>query len=542
MNTKPLLIFHLLTALFFGQKATACTNFIVTKGASADGSTMLVYTNDGEWLYNFSQTPAMDHKTGDSILFTSRYNVSGRIHQAPHTCAMIGFQMNEHQVSVGETTFVGREELWNKSGFLEYWHMMTLALERARTAREALKVMTSLAEQYTYASEGESFSITDPDEAWILEMVGTGTGGKGAVWVAMRIPDGMVAAHANHARIGEFPLNDPENCLYSKNVVSFAEKHGLYNPKTDGPFRFNEVYCPASPDRLKYCETRVWRLFTQAAPSLGLSPDYHRGVQGASRYPLWIKPDEKLTLSNVIDFIRDHYEGTPFDPGKDAEAGPFSNPYRNRPLGWLADSTHCSWERTISTANSAFSSIAQARGYLPDEVGGVVWFGVDDTWYTCYVPVYCNNTSVPESFMKGDLKKFSWDSAYWAFNFVSNYANLRYADMIVDIQAVQSELEGLVLHTRDSVEKKAMGMGKTDRINFLTNYSNSHGNTVYNRWLELGQFLLTRYNDGYIKDVNGNPQEVPYNDSYYRKALDGNRNRYTLPVWENSGKAEYTPY
>ncbi len=541
MYQKILNIF-VVFCLFHNITSQACTNYIVTKGASLDGACYLAYTNDGEWLYNLTQTPPRDFKPGDSITFISRDNIAGKIAQVAHTYGMIGFQMNEHQVSVGETTFVGREELWNKKGFLEYWHLMSLALERAKTAREAVGVITSLAEKYTYASEGESFSIIDANEAWILEMVGTGAGGKGAIWVAMRIPDGMVCAHANHARIGEFPLNDPQNCLYSKNVIDFAIQHKLYNPKTDGPFRFNEVYCPASPDRLKYCETRVWRLFTQTSPSLNLSPDYHRGVPGAARYPLWIKPDKKIALTDIIDFIRDHYEGTPFDPSLDEAAGPFGNPYRNRPLGWNADSVHCSWERTISTANTAFSFIAQARGFLPNPVGGVVWWGVDDTWYTCYVPLYCGNTSVPEPFNRGSLQKFSWDSAYWVFNFVSNLANLRYVDMIKDIQQVQQSLEKHMISQQDSIEAKALNLETFQQQAFLTAYSNSQADTVHQKWLQLGQELLTKYNDGYVKDANGNPQETPYPANYYQKVYRQAKDRHAIPVWPESKKATYTPY
>ncbi len=287
-----LCLFFLQTLLVF-----PCTNLLVTKGASADGSAFLVYTNDGEWLYQLTNKAAADHQPGDSLEFPAGKNGKpGKISQVPHTFAVIGFQMNEHQLAVGETTFTGREELWNHSKYLQYWHLMSLALERAKTAREAILVITSLVEEYGYGSEGESFSLVDPNEAWILEMVGTGDGGEGAIWVAVKIPDGNIAAHANMARIGEFPLNDPENCLYSKNAISFAIEKGYFKPESGEPFRFNEVYNPHSPDRLKYCESRVWSLFRRAAPSLELSSDYHRGVEGAERYPLWIKPDKKIAL------------------------------------------------------------------------------------------------------------------------------------------------------------------------------------------------------------------------------------------------------
>ncbi|MCD4680406.1 MAG: C69 family dipeptidase, partial [Bacteroidales bacterium] len=283
---KKLLLISLTILLIVSENSFSCTNYIVTKGASKDGSTFLVYTNDGEWLYKPGITSAKDHNEGDSLSFGSRSGVKGKIPQISHTYAVLGFQMNEFQVAIGETTFTGREELWNKSKYLEYWHFMNLALERAKTAREAVIVITSLAEKYGYGSEGESFSIIDPEEVWILEMVGTGTGGEGAIWVALKIPDGYISAHANMARIGEFPTNDPDNCMYSDNVVSFAIEKGYYNPESGKQFRFNDAYNPPSPDRLKYCESRVWSLFSKTAPLLNLSTDYHRGVNGATRYPL----------------------------------------------------------------------------------------------------------------------------------------------------------------------------------------------------------------------------------------------------------------
>lgn len=526
----------------FSYQGFSCTNLLVTKGASADGSTFLVYTNDGEWLYRLDRTPAADHKPGDSLEFRSRYGTVGKIAQAPHTYALIGFQMNEYQVAIGETTFTGREELWNKSKYLEYWHFMRLALQRAKTAREAVEVITSLAEKYGYGSEGESFSVIDPNEAWILEMIGTGDGGEGAIWVAVKIPDGYISAHANMARIGEFPLDDPENCLYSENVISFAVEKGYYDPQSGKPFRFNEVYNPASPERLKYCETRVWRLFSRAAPSRDFSSDYHRGVKDAKRYPLWIKPDRKISLPDMMDLVRDHYEGTPFDMTQGVEAGPYGSPNRWRPLNWEIDSTMYSWERPISTYNTAFSYIAQCRSWLPDEVGGIAWFGVDDTYFTCYVPIFCNNTSVPEPFTKGDIRKFSRESAWWAFNFVSNFANLRYSDMIVDIQKVQGELENKFISQQDSIAEKALELEVEKRIEMLSEYSNKRGELAHNEWLSLGEFLITKYNDGYIKNEKGRPEENGYPEKWHRKMINIDQEKFKIPVWENEKKEEYLPY
>lgn len=537
-------IYSVLLALLIPSLLFPCTNLIVTKGASTDGSAFLVYTNDGEWLYRLSNKPAADHAPGDSLTFRSgRNNVEGKIHQVPHTYAVVGFQMNEHQLAVGETTFTGREELWNRSKYLQYWHLMSLALERAKTAREAVEVITSIVEQYGYGSEGESFSLVDPNEAWILEMLGTGTGGEGAVWVAMKIPDGMISAHANMARIGEFPMDDPENCLFSDNVISFAIEKGYYDPASGEPFRFNEAYNPTTPDRLKYCESRVWSLFRRAAPSGNFSSDYHRGVMGAERYPLWIKPDEKLSLQDVMALVRDHYEGTEIDITKGLEAGPFGTPNRWRPLYWDdEEGNRHSWERPISTYNTCFSFIGQMRADYPDHVGGICWFGVDDTYFTCYVPIFVGNTSVPGPFTKGDINKFSWDSMWWAFNFVSNFANLKYSYMIDDIREVQSGLEAQMIHQADSISKSVAGLNKEQQIEELTAFSNTWGEKVHREWIALGEHLLTKYNDGYVKDENGKINEVGYPDAWKQQINDLYPKKFRIPDWNSGKKQNDLPY
>jgi dipeptidase len=523
----------LLSAMFLIYGRTfPCTNLLVTKGASKDGSAFLVYTNDGEWLYRLDHSPAMDHNPADSLEFVSRYGVKGKISQVPHTYGIIGFQMNEHQLAIGETTFTGREELWNKSKYLEYWHLMKLALERAKNAREAIEVMTGLVEKYGYGSEGESFSIVDPEEAWILEMIGTGTGGDGAIWVAVRIPDGYISAHANMSRIGTFPLDDPDNCLYSKNVISFAIEHNYYNPKSGEPFRFNTAYCPPSPEKLKYSESRVWSLFRRAAPSLQLSTDYMRGVKGADRYPLWIKPDTKLSLKDVMSLVRDHYEGTPFDMTKGLAAGPYGNPNRWRPLQWELDSMQYSWERPVSTYNTAFSYIGQMRSWLPDDIGGVCWFGEDDTYFTCYTPFYAITDSIPEPFTKGDLNKFSRGSAFWIFNAVSNYANIRYSDMTKDIRKVQEEIESEFIEKQDSVEAIAMKLEGDARRKYLTDYSVNSGEMVFERWTELWEALMTKYNDGYIKDEKGRIREEGYPIDWQRKVLKEEGDKMQIKPWK----------
>ncbi len=503
-----------------------CTNLIVTKGASADSATYLVYLNDGEWLYHLNNTPAKDHDPADSLTYRSLSGIEYKIHQVPHTYAIIGFQMNEHQLAIGETTFTGREELWDKDKPLKYWDLMRLALLRARTAREAIKVITSLVETYGYGSEGESFSIADPSEAWLLEM--TGTGGKGgAVWVAWKVPDGTITAHANHSRIGEFPMNDPENCLYSENVIQLAVEKGWYDPDSGEPFRFNDVYDPPSPEHLKYTETRVWSILRRAAPSLHLSPDYCRGITNKP-YPLFIKPDRKLSLQDVFSLIRDHYEGTEFDMTTSLTAGPFGNPNRPRPLDWKKNDTLYSFERPISTYNTAFSFVAQLRNYLPDEIGGIAWFGVDDTYTTCYFPVYCSVTSISEPFTKGDINHYSNESAWWAFNFAANFANGRYSDMVADIRKIQQQTEQQFIDDQPAVEQKALSLDREERIRFLTDYSNSCGKLVHQRWVELGNYLVTKYNDGYIKDSTHRIRSAGYPDEWLDMIIEKEPGKYKI--------------
>ncbi len=519
-----LLLFFTFLLPFSGK---TCTNILVTKGASENGSTFLYYSNDGEWLYHLNTTPAADYAAGDSLTYTSMSGIEYKIAQVPHTYAIVGFQMNEHQLAIGETTFMGREELWDKDLPLKYWELMQLALLRAKTAREAISVMTSLAETYGYGSEGESFSIADPNEAWLLEMIGTGGAG-GAVWVAMRVPDGMMTAHANHARIGAFPLDDPENCLYSANIKQLAIDKGYYDPKQGLPFRYNDAYDVPTPDHLKYTETRVWSIFNRAAPSLHLSPDYHRGVAGAEPYPLFITPDTKLSLTDVFSLARDHYEGTPFDMTKGPEAGPFGNPNRIRPLSWTIDSVEYSWERAISIYNTAFSFVAQMRNYLPNEVGGLMWFGVDDTYTTCYFPVYCCANQISPPFSTGDINHYSRESAWWTFNLAANYANTRYQEVVVDIKQKQHELERLLIQQQDSVEQKAISLPKDQRIELLNRYSVEMGQMVHQSWVDLTDFIITKYNDGYIKDENHRIQTKGYSEEWLRFIRDQNPEKHRI--------------
>ncbi|MBA7611528.1 MAG: hypothetical protein GH143_07240 [Calditrichaeota bacterium] len=513
------------------SQVEACTSLLVTRGATEDGSVIITYTCDGEFHPSLKYTPADDYQSGDSLEITDwDGNVLGKIKQVAHTYACVGL-MNEHQLAIGETTFGGRQELRNPDGLLHYLNMMQLALQRVKTAREAIKVMTDLVDEYGYRSTGESFSIADTEEAWILEMIGPGPGGQGAVWVAVKVPDGHISCHANKARIGEFPLDDPENCLYSNNVISFAVEKGYYDPKSGEPFRFCEAYCPSTPKNQRYADTRVWSIFRRAAPSANLAPDYHRAIKGAEPYPLWIKPDKKLSIADVFTLMRDHYEGTEYDMTKGIDAGPYGTPNRWRPMTWIVDSVEYAWERPISTQQTGFSFVSQSRSWLPDPVGGVFWYGVDDTYTTCYVPLYCGIDAVPKSFMVGSLGKFSWESAWWVFNFVANFANLRYSYMLPEIQAVQSDIEGNFLTQQPAVVEKAVDLARSDPellTRYLTDYSVTQAELVVARWRELGEHLMTKYNDGYVKDETGRPREQGYPESWLQKVLKSRPKQFRL--------------
>ena len=522
----------LITAFLFLSYtlASACTNILVTKGASKDGSVMITYSCDGEFVPHPQIIPAADHQPGDSLEFRIGNKIV-KIPQPLHTYKVVGL-MNEHQLVIGETTFSGRQELINPQGLFHYWTLMRLALQRAKTAREAIKVITDLVQKYGYRSSGESISIADPNEAWILEIIGPGPGGHGAEWVALKIPDGYISCHANKARISTFPLNDPENCLYSKNVISFAIQKGYYDPKSGRPFRFNDAYCPDTPRNRRYSDMRVWSIFRRAAPSRHFSADYARGDLKAKPYPLWIKPDHKLSVADVFSLMRDHYEATPFDMTKGIDAGPYGSPNRWRPISWKVDSVEYAWERPISTQQTGFSYVSQSRSWLPDGIGGLLWYGLDDTYTSCYMPVYCSIDRFAAPLETGTLKQFSWDSAWWIFNLVANYANLKYHYMVKDIQKVQKELESEFLTLQPSIEKTAMLLAKQNpglMESYLTDYSVAQQNKVFNRWKELAGYLITKYNDGYVQEKPGRPSEKGYPQSWLRRVVNEKGEQYRLP-------------
>lgn len=524
-KSKPIIISLVFVLFFGGSAAFACTNFLFTKGATIDGSTMITYACDAHVFYGeLYYWPAKHHPKG-AMLDVYEWDggkFRGQIKQVPYTYSVLGL-MNEHQVSIGETTYGGREELHNPDGIIDYGSAMFIALQRSKTAREAIHVIASLCEEYGYSSSGESFSISDPNEVWIMDLIGKGPGQKGILWVARRIPDGYISGHANHARICRFPLKDPKNCIYAKDVISFAREKGYFTGK-DTDFSFAGTYAPIDYGALRFCEARVWSMFRRAAPSLKLSMDYIKGVEGAEPLPLWIKPDKKLSVADVMELMRDHFEDSEFDLSKGIGAGPFNLPYRWRGLTWKVDGvTYCN-DRSTSTQQTGFSFVSQARSRLPGPIGGIHWFGIDDTASACYIPVYCGIRAVPKPYAvgTGTFDKFSWDSAFWVFNFVSNYAYSRYSRMIKDIRKVQKELEYKFIGEIDEIDKQALELYKINpekARQFLTKYTVTTGEETVKRWKELGEFLIYKHLDGNMKDENGKVTFPGYPEEWYRRIV-----------------------
>jgi dipeptidase len=544
---KKIFISTILLSLlcFAGIKIFACTNILVSKGASADGSVMITYNADaGGFMEPLYWMEAQDWGDNDSLEVyewdTGKF--LGKIKQVKHTYKVIG-NMNENQVALGETTFGGREELYETpNGIIDYGSMMYIALQRAKTAREAIKIMTDLVAEYGYASEGESISVSDPNEAWIFEIIGKGTKEKGAVWVARKVPDGYICAHANQARIREVPLKD-KDCLYAPDLFTFAEKMGYWNSKSDTVFSFVDAYCPLAPEGLFLCEGRVWIIFRRAAPSQNFTSDYWRGVKTAEPYPLFIKPDKKLSVKDVMALMRDHFEGTDFDMTKGFMAGPFSCPYRWKSLYFQAPNdtiTAYGWERPVSTQQTAFSFVAQSRSEVENYMG-VFWYAVDDTYSDCYMPLYVCMKERPAPFATADVTKYDWNSASWVFNLVANYAYSKYSYIIKDIQAVQSELENNFHDQQPVVEETAKELYKKDKelaINYLSDYSYTNALLVVEHWKELYAYIVTKYNDGYINDGSDNgrhPKGVGYGSEWIQRVLKEQPEYYKIE-WENPVK------
>ena len=519
--SKKIILAAVLALAFWSSPAIGCTNFLVTPGASVNGTAMITYAADAHVLYGeLYFRPAADYPPG-SMLDVYEWDTNkflGRIPQLSHTFSVVG-NMNEHQVAIGETTYGGRAELRDSTGIIDYGSLIYITLQRARTAREAIKIMGELVAEHGYASSGESFSIADPNEVWIMELIGKGNEmvtkkgktfnkHKGAVWVAVRIPDGYVSGHANQARIQQFPLNDPENCLYSPDVISFAREMGYYSG-SDEEFSFSDTYAPISFGGARFCDMRVWSFFKDINDEMDQYFSYVKGEDLENRMPLYIKPKRKISNKDLMNFMRDHLEGTELDMTKDAGAGPFGLPYRWRPLTWEYDGKMYVNERATATQQTGFSFVAESRPIKPDWLGGILWFGIDDAAATTYVPMYSGMTRVPESYAvgNGDLLTYSETAAFWAFSFVSNFSYLRYNVMMEDVRKVQTELEEKFVTEIAAIDAAASVLYETNpelAREFITNYSVNMGDYTVQRYKELGQFLLVKYIDGNIKkEENG---------------------------------------
>ena len=537
-------VLFLLIIFWLPLHAFSCTNVLVSKGASVDGSVMISYLADaGGFMDPLYFSLAKTHAPGDSIDIYEwdTGNFLGRIVQAERTYKVIG-NMNENQVAIGETTFTGRSELGKPNGILDYGSLKYLALQRSKTAREAIRVMTALVNEYGYASTGESFSISDKNEVWLLELIGKGEYEKGAVWVAARVPDGYITVHANTARIRQIDIGDRENWMWSDDVISFARARGWFQGN-NRDFSFAGVYDPANPRSLLLCEGRVWSAYRRAAPSQNFSDEYWRCVEGAEPYPLFIKPDEKITLQAMKNLTRDHFQGTPYDLTTSIAAGPYSLPYRWRSLFFTleGDTMTYAYERPISQQQTGFSFVAQSRNWLPDEIGGIFWYGVDDTYSTCYMPLYMGSERVPVSLTTGNINEFDWNSAFWVFNLVANYAYGFYSHMIVDIQKVQSELETRSQRLTAAVDQGALALVEADRNmmhEYLTDFSVSNAEYVVQRWRDLGFYLFAKYNDRYINDKGGvrpYPAGVGYPEEWNRRAVEERPGYYDIR-WRKPGE------
>lgn len=517
---KKLLLLVAITFFAF-QTADACTNFLAGKKATVDGSTLVTYSADSYYLFGaLYHYPAATYPA-DAILDVYEWDSGkflGEIKQAAETYSVIG-NMNEYQLTIGETTFGGRSELVNTSGIIDYGSLIYITLQRAKTAREAIKIMTDLVAEYGYYSSGESFSIADPNEVWILEMIGKGEGNKGAVWVALRLPDDCVSAHANQARITTFPqeakrlksyktistknmkhLFRPEvECVYSEDVISFARSQGYYHG-TDADFSFSDVYNPLDYSGIRACEARVWTFFRQIDPSMDKYISYIRG-ESPERMPLWIKPVEKVSAQDFKEYMRDQYEGTELDLTQGFSAGPFNSKLRHSPLTFEFEGEQYIHERPVATQQTGFTFVAQMRSWLPDHIGGILWFGVDDAATSLYVPMYCGINEVPHCYdeSNGSLLEYSPSSAFWVFNRVAQQAYAKYSLMSKDIRKVIDEWENTFNRLVPAIDSSALEMSEAEAREFLTNFSNVQAENTVDAWRELDIYLLIKYLDGNVK-------------------------------------------
>lgn len=529
--------------LLASSGAFACSNLIVGKKASVDGSVMVSYNADDYGMFgHLCHYPAGTHPKGTmrQIYDWDSGVYHGEIEEAPVTYNVIG-NINEFQLSIGETTYGGREEMVDSTGILDYGSLIYVTLQRAKTAREAISVMTSLVEKYGYNSEGETFSICDPNEAWIMEMQGTGAGSKGVVWVAMRIPDDAICAHANQSRIGKFNMKDKKNVLYSKNVISYARKMGWFNGK-DSDFSWKNTYAFPDFSGRRFCDARVWSFFNHYADDFDRYLPWALGKdKDAEDMPLWIVPNRKLSVADVENGMRDHYEGTALALDTTSIGGGiYEMPYRPTPLTFTVDGKQYFNERPISTQQTAFTFVSQLRSWLPREIGGVLWFGNDDANMVAYTPVYCGNTVQPACYnTKGaNAVTFSSDNAFWLCNMVSNMVYPRYSQLFPELKAVRDSLETSYFANQASIEKQAADLYQTDKaaaLKLLNNYSNAKADEMLANWKRLATRIIVKYNDMAVKKEKDGKllQSVTrpgYPISFGRKLVKETGDWYAVPV------------
>ena len=518
----------LLTAFlsFVGVAGFACTNLIVGKLASVDGSVMCTYNCDGfGFAASLSWSAPGRHAPGEMIAVRG-WGPESAVHQvaqADYTYGVVGL-MNELQVSIVETTWDGRKELRNPEGALDYFTLMHLALQRSASAREAIAVMHNLVQEYGYNATGESFAVCDKDEAWIMELIGKGPGRQGTVWVALRVPDDCITAYANASRIRQFPQAKKADkkkgfcivegtCMYSADVISFAREMGYYEG-ADADFSFREAYGPLDFSAIRYCEARVWSFFRHHYDQEVMDsylPFLNGDTAVCDHLPLWIKPDAPLSVRDLMNDMRDHYEGTALDMTADVSAGPWASPYRNQPVNFeSSDGTRMFRERPIGCQQSGMTMVCQMRSFLPDEVGGVTYFNLDDATMVAYVPVYCCIDRVPEPFRRenNDIRTFSTGSAFWMNNFVANMVYPRYSAMIGDLREAQSELEDYYAEDQKEVESHIAGLTHQERVDYLTHKTEGYASRMMERWDQLAKLLIVKHNDQ-IMQPSENGRVVP---------------------------------
>lgn len=545
MKKKILIAVFALTA----SAAMACTNFIVGKKASADGSVICSYNADDYGMFvNLAHYPAGVHAKGTmrDIIDWDTKAYHGQIPEAPVTYNVIG-NINEFQVTVGETTYGGREEMVDSTGIIDYGSLIYIALQRSRNAREAIKVMTSLAEKYGYNSEGETFTICDPNEAWIMEMMGCGAGSKGVVWVAQRIPDNAICAHANQSRIGKFNMSDHKNVMYSKNVIAFARKKGWFVGK-DADFSWKMAYAKPDFSGRRFCDARVWAFFNHFTDGFSRYLPWPEGKdENAEDMPLWVIPNKKLSVKDVQMAMRDHYEGTPLATDTlDFGGGVWEMPYRPTPLMFKVNGKSYFNERPTSTQQTGFTYVSQMRSWLPREIGGVLWFGNDDGNMIAYTPIYCGNTVQPECYNTpgADAVTFSTKNAFWVCNWVSNMVYPRYSLMFPELKSVRDSLESSYFANQPNVETKARELyasDKTAALKYLNEYSNDKAQEMLARWNQLAYYLIVKYNDMCVKPtkngefirtktgIGATVQRPGYPASFARKLVQATGNKFEVP-------------